>query len=234
MGHRYQQLKLGIDANNRIQNYRLPLPRQPESDSHVGFKMNKEIITIGLAAWGALTGTVAILVQLLSFLCDRARLSVKATMSYGSSLYHGRQQEHCMRVTLTNRGRRVVRIERIALRMANPMRVALNRGLMYRGWNRNVVQGDIGIYSAQIDPIEDTVRNPDIRTYPPREINLDEHQTKEIELVVSDNLVTALPAKRGVLIVTDQVGRRYRARYLPINFLKSSEEKPTTPSTPTK
>lgn len=189
--------------------------------------MKTESITFGLAVWGTVTGTVAIFVQLISFWCDRARLRVKATMSYGSKRLHGREPRHFMRVTMTNRGRRVVRIRRIALQMSKPLLVAVNRFLISRGWTHKVVQGDIGIYSAQIDPIDETVRDPKIRTYPPREISLDEHQTKEIELIVAEDLVTALPAKRAVLIVTDQVGRRYRAQYLTIKCMDRKQEQQT-------
>lgn len=179
--------------------------------------MSRENITLFLAVWGAMTGTVAVFINFFAFFRDRSRLKVTASMAYGSSRDHGRRLRPFFTVCLTNRGRRIIRIHSIAIRTHAPLDVALNRFLFRKGWAKRAIGGEIGIYTADIDPIKEFVSRPDTKKYPPGDIALQEHQTVKVELDVMEEILPLIPTRRGTLIVTDQIGVKHKAHYLPIH-----------------
>ena len=180
-------------------------------------------INLLLGVWGTLTGTLALLIQYLGYLSDRASLRVAAAMSYGSSEHFGREQKHFMTVRLTNSGRSIVRIRSIALRINAPWRIAVNGLLFKHQFAKRVVQPDIGIYSGAVDPIHEIMQDPRIKSYPPPTVVLDENQTIELRLIVSDDLLPLLPKRKAWVVVTDHVGAKHKARYFPIDCRKKME-----------
>ena len=182
--------------------------------------MKPETINLLLGVVGTLTGTAALIIQYLGHRSDRASLHVSATMSYGSSKHLGRDQKHFMTVRLTNAGRRIVRIRSVALRVNAPWRVAINGFLFRHQLTKRIVQPDIGIYTGTVDPIHEIMQDPQIKSYPPPTVVLDENQMIELKLIISDDLLPLLPKRNASVVVTDHVGTKHSARYFPIDCRK--------------
>jgi hypothetical protein len=191
-----------------------------------------ETINFWIAVIGAATGPIALILQFKGYRDDKACLRVEAAMAYGSCLAFGPHRVHLLNVKLINHGRRIVRIQSVALRINSPWKVKLNWFLFRHQITKKIVQPDISIYTGAVNPISDfpgTFQN--VQTYPPKNIYLDESQKMELTLGVDDKIVAMLPEKVAWAIITDHLGRKYKARYNPINFLKTKEEEQqkTTP-----
>lgn len=199
-------------------------------DGQEGLILNRETITLFLAIWGAVTGTVAVFVNIFAFVRDKSRLKVTATMACGTSIYHGKTPRYFFRVRFTNRGRRIVRIHRVAIKTNGWLAVSINRFLFYRGWTKKAIGSDVGIYTADVDPIREIFTQPNTKKYPPGDITLQEHQTIELELVLNESLLHLIPSRNGTLIVTDQIGVKHKAHYLPLDC-KNNDQK-SEPSAP--
>jgi hypothetical protein len=71
--------------------------------------MNAQAVNFLLACWGALTGTIAIVIQLRQHLADRSRLKLSAVMSIASN-EKLRENHLVFTLEVVNHGRRVSRI----------------------------------------------------------------------------------------------------------------------------
>lgn len=191
--------------------------------------MNVETISLYIGLWGAFTGTLALLIQYLGHLSDKSSLYVEATMFYGNCAFLGTERGYHINLRLVNRGRRIVRIRTVALRIKAPWRVALN-GLLFRyQLTKNIVQPDIGIYNGVVDPIHEfSSDSQNKKTYPPKTIILDESQMVELQLVVSESLLPLLPKRKAWVVVTDHVGIKYKAKYFPIPFCEKMKDEQQT------
>jgi hypothetical protein len=74
---------------------------------------------VGLAAiWGAITGTIALIIQLMQHLADRAKVQLEASMSFQSN--EANPKFHlCVQLSVVNQGRRLVRIESAGIILPN-------------------------------------------------------------------------------------------------------------------
>ncbi|MCW5554327.1 MAG: hypothetical protein KIS67_19480 [Verrucomicrobiae bacterium] len=107
--------------------------------------MNAETITLFVAVWGAVTGTIAIAIQLAQHLADRSRLKLKARMSIESNEKQPEHQqpEHHVVFTLevVNHGRRVSRIRRVGIEL-EPREMSIG------GMNMKPKESEITLFDA--------------------------------------------------------------------------------------
>jgi hypothetical protein len=76
---------------------------------------------VGVAAiWGAVTGTIALIIQGMQHLADRAKVKLEASMSFASNAVNPRIHL-CVQLSVLNEGRRLVRIESAGIIMPNTM-----------------------------------------------------------------------------------------------------------------
>lgn len=183
--------------------------------------MNQETVNFWIAIWGAITGTIALLIEYFTFRRDRARLKVKSVFSFGSDLRFGREARHHLTVTLTNSGRGIIRIRGFAVSIYPRWKYLAIRCANRLSREHRRAQTEIGIYSCSMDPIDEIVRIPGTQTYPPKNIILEDHETKEIQVNIGEELLPALPTPKGTLIVTDHLGRRHLA---PFNIFHMARE----------
>jgi hypothetical protein len=74
---------------------------------------------VGIAAiWGAITGTIALIIQLTQHLADRAKIKLEASMSFQSNEVNPKFHL-CVQLSVVNEGRRLVRIECAGIVMPN-------------------------------------------------------------------------------------------------------------------
>lgn len=188
--------------------------------------MTSETFSLLLGAWGAVTGTLALVIQFLGHRSDQSRLHVAASMVYGNIVPGVLKYGYFISVQLTNSGRRVVRIKSISLRLRNPLLVKFNKILFRNNLVRQQeLPSDIEIYSGAVDPIHDFIKNPKTTTYPPSSVTLEENQTISLRLPVLDSFVAGLPKPKAWLIVTDHVGRTYKAQYFSSDLIKEPDTK---------
>ncbi len=181
-----------------------------------------ENLNLMLGLCGTITGSLALIIQFLSHVSDRAKLHVTAVMWWGGNTLSPKNH-YSIQVVLTNKGRRIVRIQSIKLRIRNPLLVATNRFLIERGYIKKFVQPDIGIYEAAVDPINEFQRRPDSRRYPPDRVDLEENQATKLTLQIDTAIAEMLPRPKAWLIVIDQIGKRYKAPFQPMPLQKEAE-----------
>lgn len=188
-----------------------------------------EIVNLVVGGWGALTGTLALAIQYFGHRNDKACLRVEANMFFGDCRIYGAKRGHFLNVKLTNYGRRIVRIQAVALRIKSPWRVAINSYLLRKQLTQKVVQPDISIYNGSVNPIpESPSRLQNVEIYPPKKIYVDESQKIELTLGVDDKILEMLPETVAWAIVIDHLGRKYKARYLPMKPFRAKQEEATT------
>ena len=185
--------------------------------------MNQDTINFWLGIWGAATGTVALLIEYFAFQRDRAKLRVRAEMAFGSDIRHGTNNEHFLTVTLTNTGRGIIRIRRFSLSRHSMRKYYWIRLLNVFRRYHNRTQEEFGIYNGSTDPIDEIFSNPNIKTYPPKTIILEDYETKEIRVGLVSEALSIMPTPNAILIVTDHLGRKHFARFMSFH-MKQSEK----------
>jgi hypothetical protein len=192
----------------------------------VQMTINQDVITLALAAWGTITGTLALLIEYSTFKSDKARLKVDATMSYGYDHRFGKETSAFITVGLTNLGRGIIRIRKIAFQVTHPL-VYRCVTAWCRWWRQPcVIQDSIGIYTGSTDPIDEMLAKPNISMYPPSVIVLEDSQHTEIKLIIGNLISEMLPKPTSVLIVEDHVGRSYRKRFHTFTTTKANKTEP--------
>ena len=185
--------------------------------------MNQETINFWLGIWGAATGTVALLIEYYAFRRDRAKLRVRTQMAFGSDLLHGTNTEHFLTVTLTNTGRGIIRIRGFSLSLHTRWKYYWVRLLnKFRKPHHRILE-EFGIYNGSTDPIDEMFSNPNIKSYPPKTIILEDYETKEIRVGLVAEILPKIPIPRAVLIVTDHLGKKHYARFISFH-MKQSEK----------
>ncbi|MEI7819562.1 MAG: hypothetical protein WCK55_01495 [Verrucomicrobiota bacterium] len=148
-----------------------------------------ESITLSTALWGALTGTIALLIQLKQHHADRAHLKLDAVLSITSD------RTSKTRVTFTidavNHGRRLIRIESAGIELP-PTKPPLPEGVIEernelfvfqseRAGRRVELEGEGGKFTFRTDPF-------------PREL-------------------LSVLGRRATAFVEDTRGHRYRVKF---------------------
>lgn len=173
--------------------------------------------TLVIAGYGASMATFAVLGQLLSVYRDRSRLKVWAGMSFGTRKgFMSDEPRLLIDLRLTNRGRRIVRIESMALRIHNPIAVWWSYKLFNRRLVKLPLQEEVGFYRAQMDPIEDFGKRDDVDTYPPKQISLAEHESISLTLRFLLTKYIKDPKRRRKIVITDHLGHKYTTKFHPL------------------
>jgi len=168
--------------------------------------MKPDTVSLLVAAWGAVTGTFALVIQFLVSRRDRARLKVKATMSFGGDVRFGKENQHFLTVELTNTGGGIIRIRRFGMASRSKYEYRTLKFINRLRKPHKRVSESVGIYSGSMDPIDDILAQPNVISYPPKNIILENCEAKEIRVGVAEELLPTMPT-RGLLIVTDHLGR---------------------------
>lgn len=143
----------------------------------------------------------------------RARLKVKASMSYGGDLRFGRENQHFLTVELTNAGGGIVRIRSFKIACLSKFGYrALKITNRFRKPHKRV-QESVGVYSGSVNPIDEILSQPNVTSYPPNTIIVEGHETKEIRVSVAEALLPAMRTE-GLLIVTDHLGHEHLAEFV--------------------
>ena len=102
---------------------------------------------VGLAAiWGAITGTFALVIQLLQHLADRPRLTLQSSMGIKSD---ARNPVHHLfvRLEMVNNGRRSVRVERMAVLVPGTTAPIIPK--REEGANLKLVSSELVLFDAE-------------------------------------------------------------------------------------
>ncbi len=186
--------------------------------------MDYERLKFWLSTWGAISGTIALMINYFSFRRARARLSVRAKMSFGGDARFGKDPLHFMTISLTNSGQGIVRIFGIAISLHSYWKYHFLKLINCFRQSHKKFRLSIGIYSGSTDPLDAIFSSPQIKTYPPKNIILEDHETKEICLPFTDQWVSALPFAKGLLIVTTHIGQEHLASFIPIHMVRKASK----------
>ena len=125
--------------------------------------MIKDDITFWIAVLGAVTGTIAFATDLLGFWRDRSRLVATATLSFGSGVVLGMNNEFFLTVNMANHGLRIVRIRRLGIAVQPLPLYWLARIRNRFGDYSARAQREIGFYDSSRAILNEVLRPPDVQ-----------------------------------------------------------------------
>jgi hypothetical protein len=142
----------------------------------------KDLITILIAVWGAITGSTAILLQIRHFLRDRANLKLRALLEIGYDM----PPRPNIQILITNHGRRPATPSRVLVQVP-PRRWGRSRF----GWS---IKDNLIILSDELTP-EEVLEGRDVKY-----LISGSRIPKGVDLAVARSIV-----------VEDKVGRKWRS-----------------------
>jgi hypothetical protein len=157
--------------------------------------MDTETIRFLVAGWGAVTGTIAIGIQLKQQFADRSRLKLSATMSIQSNDKHS--EEHLVfTLEVVNYGRRASRIKYAGIQLEPRMSNVV-------GMPMQPTAGEIKLYDAHKTGVN---------------LELEEGGTHRFVLEPFSEKVAETFRDTEVAFVTDTRGRKYTTNFRTIRL----------------
>ena len=175
--------------------------------------MNKADITLGIAIWGAVWGTISAIVGWCVYRSDRARLQVSAAMSWTEYDQGPTDTPYMLDVTVTNAGRRIARLNRISLQLCPLWLARLKWFLLRHRLTKRPPEDERVIYHCmnRMDDPDATARMSSPHHFPT--VDLVEHEPATFSIRLTKDLANAIPIRRPRVVVTDSLGRKHSAGF---------------------